>query len=158
MCSVSIGNVARSAIAVIARTLSSGLRGSTSSEVDGPLVPLQEPTPPRGLAAAAAEQAASKETLLMLLERLSLNDMNRLLFRSNLEEHEDPHNGGAYSIQSFGELAYCGLQGSHSAHIVRILVSVLELRICCSQHSELHLVICSQSLKYFYAPAVRLQN
>ena len=113
MCSVSIGNVALSAISVTARALNRGLYGSSSSETDGVLVPMKVPTPPQGLAgaAAAAEDGLPKETLLQLLERLSLNDMNRLLFRSGLEEREDPHNGGAYTVPNFGELAYCGLQG-----------------------------------------------
>ena len=128
MCSVSIGNVARSAIAVIARALNRGLYGSSSSETDGVLVPMKVPTPPQGLAGAAAEDGLPKETLLQLLERLSLNDMNRLLFRSSLEEREDPHNGGAYAIPNFGELAYCGLQGVLASSTYLILGLVLYYR------------------------------
>ncbi|ESO09331.1 hypothetical protein HELRODRAFT_109597 [Helobdella robusta] len=49
--------------------------------------------------------------LEVILQEMSLNDLNRVLFRSDAEERDDGKGFGAYDIPRFGRLTYCGLQG-----------------------------------------------
>ena len=46
-----------------------------------------------------------------LIQKLSLNDLNYVLFRTNQEELDDGHGGGVYDIPNFKKLNYCGLAG-----------------------------------------------
>lgn len=47
------------------------------------------------------------------MSKLTLADLNVLLFRCDSEEQED--GGGCYSIPGWETLKYAGLQGSHAA-------------------------------------------
>ncbi|XP_015794828.1 glycogen debranching enzyme-like [Tetranychus urticae] len=54
--------------------------------------------------------AQSKEELIYLLQKLSLDDLNFVLFRNNQEEFDEFH-GAVYSVPNFTDLRYCGLAG-----------------------------------------------
>ena len=49
--------------------------------------------------------------LFSIIEKLTLTEINYILYRCNSEEKDDDTRSGAYVIPEFGELVYCGLQG-----------------------------------------------
>jgi len=48
------------------------------------------------------------------ISSVSLNDLNRILFRTDGEERDDGKNFGAYGLANYGDMKYCGLQGKTS--------------------------------------------
>ena len=59
----------------------------------------------------------SSTELEAILTRLSLNDLNRVLYRCDGEERDDGMGFGAYNIPNYGYLPYCGLQGNLCIHV-----------------------------------------
>ena len=54
----------------------------------------------------------SSTELESVVSGLSLNDMNRVLYRCDGEERDDGKGFGSYNIPGHGNLPYCGLQGT----------------------------------------------
>ncbi|XP_014676824.1 PREDICTED: glycogen debranching enzyme-like [Priapulus caudatus] len=50
-----------------------------------------------------------------IAQRMSLPDLNVVLYRCDAEERDDAHGFGVYNVPEHGELVYCGLQGFMSA-------------------------------------------
>jgi len=50
--------------------------------------------------------------LEQVAETMTLNDFNRLLFRCDSEERDDGKGFGAFVLDNYGPLKYCGLMGS----------------------------------------------
>ncbi|XP_066992681.2 glycogen debranching enzyme [Anabrus simplex] len=55
--------------------------------------------------------SSSVSELESIVSRLSLADLNRVLYRCNEEEQDEGKGFGAYDIPGFGPMVYCGLQG-----------------------------------------------
>ena len=53
----------------------------------------------------------SNNELETIVTKLSLTDLNRVLYRSDPEERDDHKGFGTYNIPGYGNLVYCGLQG-----------------------------------------------
>ncbi|GJQ87827.1 hypothetical protein Trydic_g18672 [Trypoxylus dichotomus] len=49
--------------------------------------------------------------LSQIMNKMSLADLNRTLYRCDSEERDEGNDFGAYNIPNFGTLFYCGLQG-----------------------------------------------
>lgn len=49
--------------------------------------------------------------LQSIIGKLSLVDLNRVLYRCGTEESDDGLGGGVYNIPGHGDFVYCGLQG-----------------------------------------------
>ena len=60
--------------------------------------------------ARSVAQITSGE-LEQTISELTLNDLNRILFRCDSEERDDGEGFGAYVLDNYGSLKYCGLQG-----------------------------------------------
>ena len=58
----------------------------------------------------AASQKMVKE-LDDIISKLSLTDLNRILYRCDPEEKDDGNGGGVYVLPHVGAMTYCGLQG-----------------------------------------------
>ena len=48
-----------------------------------------------------------------IVQKLTLSDLNHVLFKCDQEEHDDI-GSGVYSLEGYGPLKYAGLQGRHS--------------------------------------------
>ncbi|XP_077981674.1 glycogen debranching enzyme-like [Glandiceps talaboti] len=46
-----------------------------------------------------------------IASKLTLNDLNRILYRCDAEEKDDGHGYGVYNVPEHGSFVYCGLQG-----------------------------------------------
>lgn len=57
------------------------------------------------------ESGKKYEELKTIISKLSLNDLNRAVFRCDNEERDMGNGTGAYNIPEYGPLVYCGTQG-----------------------------------------------
>ena len=46
-----------------------------------------------------------------IIQKLTLSDLNHILFKCEEEEKDNNFNGGVYSLDGYGKLKYAGLQG-----------------------------------------------
>ena len=46
-----------------------------------------------------------------IIQKLTLSDLNHILFKCEEEEKDDNANGGVYALDGYGKLKYAGLQG-----------------------------------------------
>ena len=64
----------------------------------------------------------STSSFHQLIDQLTLVDLNRVLYRSSLEEQADGNGFDVYIVPNYGPMVYCGLQGQ---------MSILEkIRLC----------------------------
>ena len=54
------------------------------------------------------------------LLHMTLDDLNRVMYRCHQEEADDGHGFGAYNIPRYGDMVYCGLQGI----VIFVLMSI----------------------------------
>ncbi len=122
MARVSIGRDAIAAISSINQILTQGI--GTPKPSPSQRVQFHPPTTQhfrqqvywgarsRGMRKETRSSTEPDTSLQSVLRRVSLNELNRVLYRTHEEEKEDVHGGGVYSIPRIGELPFCGLQGS----------------------------------------------
>ena len=51
-----------------------------------------------------------------IISRLTLADMNRIIYRCDQEERDEGRGWAAYDVPNFGPLVYSGLQSKFTAH------------------------------------------
>lgn len=66
---------------------------------------------PQTEAGAGAAVCSSEESIESIVKALTLSDLNRVLFRCDVEERAEDRGGATYNFPRFGSLVYCGLQG-----------------------------------------------
>ena len=55
------------------------------------------------------------EELTIFASKLNLIDLNYILYRCDAEEKDEfPGIGGVYNVPGYGEMNYCGIEGTHS--------------------------------------------
>ncbi|XP_041474859.1 glycogen debranching enzyme-like [Lytechinus variegatus] len=59
----------------------------------------------------SSPMASNNSSFHTLAQKLSLTDMNHVLYRCDNEERDDGKGSATYDIPNFGKLVYCGLQG-----------------------------------------------
>ena len=52
-----------------------------------------------------------KSNFHAIVSRLTLSDLNRVLYRCDAEERADGKGFGSYNVPGFGGFVYCGLRG-----------------------------------------------
>ncbi|XP_013387613.1 glycogen debranching enzyme isoform X3 [Lingula anatina] len=67
-----------------------------------------------------------------IVSKLTLSDLNRVLYRCDNEERDDGKGFGAYNVPRYGSLVYCGLQGVMSVMGPISLSNDLGHPLCCN--------------------------
>ena len=74
-----------------------------------------------GVNSGSGDARRNVQELHQIISKLSLTDLNRVLFHCDQEEQDEGNGGGVYNVPNYGPLVYCGLQGE-------VLTSNCELR------------------------------
>ncbi|BFY99964.1 hypothetical protein BsWGS_03004 [Bradybaena similaris] len=65
------------------------------------------------------DETLDKSNFRAIVERLTLAELNRCLFRIDQEEKDDCYGFGTYEVPNYGRLVYCGLRGV--AHVLSLI-------------------------------------
>ena len=73
---------------------------------------------------------ANNSSFHTLAQKLSLTDMNHVLYRCDNEEKDDGKGSATYEIPNYGKLVYSGLQGTVLKFISVIYIIAKKYKMC----------------------------
>lgn len=89
------------------------------------------------------DESFDKSNFYAIISKLTLSDLNIVLYRCDSEEKADGNGFGAYDIPGYGPMVYCGLRGEKVlklySNTVICLYWYMHIYIVFDYHLILHL-------------------